>query len=215
MALVRHFRECRFLYLFKYIALNKAVVVSEIESIEIPPEFHTFAMKWFRKENEKEVVSRDSVVNSQQRGYKAVLAKIDGLTDMRAGGEIPAEEFTKKRAGLLVEKAQFEKMFNDTGKRIDKWIDTGDRMFDFIENAKDKFKNGKPEVKRSILSTLGSNLILKDKILSLDIEKSLFPLKRVSKTLTDIKKRLEPLNNVDRQKDFDHLCSQSLIVRRR
>ncbi len=193
----------------------KKQIVAEIESIEIPSEFHSFAMKWFRKENEKEVSSRNSIVNSQQRGYKAILAKIDGLMDMRAAGEISAEEFAERKPKLLAEKAQYEKLFNDTGKRIDGWIETGDRMFDFIENAKDKFKNGKPEVKRSILSTLGSNLILKDKILSLDIEKSLFPLKRVSKTLTDIKKRLEPLNSVDKQRDFDHLCSQSLIVRRR
>jgi hypothetical protein len=105
-------------------------------------------------------------------------------------------------------------MFNDTGKRIDKWIETGDRMFDFIKNAKYKFESGKPEVKRSILSTLGSDLVLKDKILSLSIEKSLFPLKRVSKSVNEIKKRLEPLNNEDKQREFDRLCNQNLVVRR-
>jgi len=191
----------------------KKQITAEIESIEIPSEFHSFAMKWFRRENEKEVSSRNSIVNNQQRGYKAVLAKIDGLTDMRAGGEISPEEFAEKRSKLLEEKKQFEKLFADTGKRIDGWIETGDRMFDFIENAKYKFENGKPEVKRSILSTLSSDLVLKDKILSLSIEKSLFPLKRVSKSVNAIKNRLEPLNTLEKQKQFDALCDKNLLVR--
>ena len=94
-----------------------------------------------------------------------------------------------------------------------KWIETGDRMFDFIENAKFKFENGSPEVKRSILSTLGSDLTLKDKIVSISIEKSLLPLKRISKPVGEIKKRLEPLNTQDRQREFDTLCEQNLVVR--
>lgn len=51
----------------------------------------------------------------------------------------------------------------DFQHEIDKWIETGDRMFDFIENAKFKFQNSSPEIKRSILSTLGSDLTLKGK----------------------------------------------------
>jgi site-specific DNA recombinase len=193
----------------------KKQIVAEMESIEIPPEFHSFAMKWFRKENEKEVSSRNVVVNGQQKAYKAVLAKIDGLTDMRAAGEISPEEFFEKRAKYVEEKKNLEKLFNTTGQRVDKWMETGDRMFDFIENAKFKFENGSPETKRSILSTLGSDLVLKDKILNVSIEKSLFPLKRVSNPVNEIKKRLEPLNTLDKQREFERLCEQNLIVRRR
>jgi site-specific DNA recombinase len=192
----------------------KRQIVAEIESIEIPPEFHSFAMKWFRKENDKEVSARNTVVNSQQKAYKAVLAKIDGLTDMRAAGEISPEEFTEKRSKYLEEKKSLEKLFNETGQRVDKWIETGDRMFDFIENAKIKFESGSPETKRSILSTLGSDLVIKDKILNVSIEKSLFPLKRVSKPVNEIKKRLEPLNTLEKQREFERLCEQNLVVRR-
>ncbi len=134
---------------------------------------------------------------------------------MRAGGEISPEEFVEKRAKLLEEKKRLVKIIEGADKRVDKWIETGDRMFDFIENAKYKFENGKPEVKRSILSTLGSDLVLKDKILSLSIEKSLFPLKKVSKPLSAIKKRLEPLNSFEKQRQFENLCEQNLVVRRR
>ncbi|MEI6843215.1 MAG: recombinase family protein [bacterium] len=193
----------------------KKQITTEIKSIEIPPEFHSYAMKWFKKENEKEVDGRNAVIKANEKAYKACLAKIDGLTDMRAGGEISAEEFAERKIKFLAEKKQLDNLFGDTSKRVDRWLNTADEMLTFIEGAKYKFDTGTIETRRSILSTLGSDLILKDKILSIDIEKSLFPIKRVSKTLGKIKERLEPVKNGDKQRDFDRLCSQNLVMRRR
>jgi len=192
----------------------KKQIVAEIESIEIPPEFHSYAMKWFKKENEKEVGGRNAIIKANEKAYKACLAKIDGLTDMRAGGEISAEEFADRKARLLLEKKQLDGLVGDTSKRVDRWLDTADQMFTFIENAKSKFETGSIETRRSILSTLGSDLILKDKILSIDIDKSLFPIKRVSKAVCAIKERLEPLKTLDKQKEFDLLCDKNLLMRR-
>lgn len=184
-------------------------VSKEIMSVEMPDEFHSFAMKWWRKENTDEATKRNAVVSSQQRAYKACLAKIDGLMDMRALGEITSEEYTEKKAGLYVQRKELEKQFGDTGKRIDQWEKTGDEMLTFIETAVDKFKNGSLMTRKSILSTLGSDLVLKDKILKIDIEKSLFPLKKIKNEVLAIKERLEPLNTIEKQAQFDLLCEQS------
>ncbi len=184
-------------------------VSKEIESIEMPPEFHSFAMKWWRKENEQEITKRNTVVSSQQKAYKACLAKIDGLMDMRSLGEITSEEYTAKKTKLLEEKKEIEKGFNDTGKRIDQWEKAGDEMLTFIETAVEKFKHGPLTTKRGILSTLGSDLVMKDKILKIDIEKSLFPLKRIREEVHAIKERLEPLDTVEKQEQFERLCEQS------
>lgn len=192
----------------------KKQIIDEIQSIEIPPEFHSFSMKWFKKENEKEIDGRNAVIKAHEKAYKACLVKIDGLTDMRAGGEISAEEFSERKIKFLAEKQQLDNLFGDTSKRVDRWLDTADEMLTFIENAKDKFENGTIQTRRSILSTLGSDLILKDKILSIDIDKSLFPIKRVSKEVNAISNRLEPLKTVDKQKQFDALCEKNLVMRR-
>ncbi len=61
-------------------------------------------------------------------------------------------------------------------------------MLAFIEQAKEKFTHGSVSVRKRILSTLGSNLIIKDKILSIDIEKSLLPMKKISKQVKAIRK---------------------------
>lgn len=192
----------------------KKQIIAEINKVEIPPEFCTFGMKWFRKENAKEVDSRTTVLNAQQKAYNAVVAKIDGLTDMRAAQEITPEEFAEKRASLLLQKKKLSGLLNDTDARIDKWIKTGDEMLDFIENAKAKFQTGSMQTRRGILSTLGSDLVIKDKMLSISIDKSLFPLKSVSKEVGSIMDRLEPLNTVEKQKEFEDLCLQNPVVLR-
>jgi predicted metal-binding protein len=190
----------------------KKQVTAEIESLEIPPEFHTFAIKWLKEKNKEQAETVKAVVNAQQKAYNAVVRKIEGLTDMRAGGEISAEEFAEKKEKLLEEKKKLGEQFENNDKKIDQWIETGDQMFTFVELAQEKFKNGSPEVKRGILSTLGSNLVIKDKTVSVDIEKSILPLRRISKDVMKLKKRLEPLNNEDKQAQFEQSCIENPVV---
>jgi hypothetical protein len=71
-----------------------------------------------------------------------------------------------------------------------------------------------PEVKRGILSTLGSNLVIKDKRISVDIEKSILPLRRISKDVNEIKKALEPLNTQEKQAQFEQSCIENPVVLR-
>lgn len=190
----------------------KKQIVTEIDKIEIPSEFHTFAMKWWKSENEKEVEDRNVIVEAQQKAYKACLAKLDGLTDMRAGGEIDSDEFARKREPLFEEKKRLERVFEGTGKRVDAWMKTGDQMFTFIEQAIHKFTHGTLEDRRLILAALGSNLLVKDKKLSIDIENCLFPIQKISGPVKAIKERLEPLNTVEKQGQFEQMCSNNPVV---
>ena len=82
-------------------------------------------------------------------------------------------------------------------------------MFTFIEEAKWKFTNKDLEVRRKILAALGSNLLIKDKKLSIDTEKCLFPIKKVSSEVRAIIAPLEPLNTVEKQGRFEQKCSES------
>ncbi len=192
----------------------KKQVVAEIESLEIPPEFHTFAIKWLKEKNKEQAETVKAVVSAQQKAYNACVRKIEGLTDMRAGGELTAEEFAERKAKVLAEKEQLESQFKNNGEKINQWIETGDQMFTFIEKAREKFATGTPEVKRSILSTLGSNLVIKDKRISIDIEKSILPLRRISKDVNEIKKALEPLNTQEKQAQFEQSCAENPVVLR-
>ena len=190
----------------------KKQIVKEINSIEIPPEFHTFAMKWVRAENEKEGKTQKTIVVSNQKAYNDITAKLNGLIDMRASGEISAEDFVEKQAKYLTDKKNFKNNLDNTDERIDQWNRTTNEMFTFIEQAIEKFKHGSLQIKREILSTLGSNLIIKGKIISIDIENSLFPMKKISPIVKEIKERLEPLNTLEKQGLFEQKCLENPTV---
>ncbi len=190
----------------------KKQISKEINSIEIPPEFHSYAMKWFRNENEKEVNTQKVVLGANQKGYNTAVEKLSNLIDMRSGGEISPEDFAKKQDQYLTEKNKFKKILDGSDNRVDQWNQTSNEMLTFLENAQERFKNGTLQTKRSILSTLGSNLIIKDKIISIDMEKSLFPMKKVSIEVKAIKERLEPLNTIEKQKQFEQLCTESTMM---
>jgi uncharacterized protein YlaI len=190
----------------------KKQIVAEIDSIEIPPEFHTFAMKWFRAENEREGREQQTVLGSQQKVYNAVVAKLSNLFDMRSGGEISSEDFAAKQTEYLAEKKRLKKNLDLTDNRVDQWNRTSDEMLTFIEQAKVRFEKGTLQTKRTILSTIGSNLLLKDKKLSIDVENCLFPMKKIATEVKAIKKRLEPPKDGSKHGDFDALCAQNPIL---
>ena len=168
-------------------------ILEILEKIEIPIEFHQWAIKELRKENETESKDRNIILKTQQNTYKACVKKIDRLIDMRTNDEINEEEFKAKKAEINKEKLRLEELLEDTSKRVNSWLDNAETIFSFAEKAREKFKNGSQETKRRILSSLGSNLLLKDKKLAIDIQKPLILIKEVSLGINIKKDMLEPL----------------------
>jgi hypothetical protein len=62
-------------------------------------------------------------------------------------------------------------MFGDTGRRIDQWVNLAENTFEFACTARSRFANGDARTKREILATLGSNLILCNRILSIEAKR--------------------------------------------
>ena len=172
--------------------------ISEIlRSIELPPEFHSFAMKWIKKRNAKESESVQRILESRQKAYNALERKKSGLIDMRAFGEITSEEFRKRRSSMEQEMSGLEFELSIAKQKNQSWVQLAEDMFLFLEKAVEKFDNGTLDEKRAILTALGSNFMLKDKKLFIDLHSCLFPMKIVSKTLKDNNATFEP------QKTFD------------
>ena len=196
--------------------VQKCIEVKELErqiievlgNIKILPEFHNWAFKWLKKENEKEAESRNSILSSQQRSYNMLVKKIDAIIDMRAGGEITEEEFTRKKQELEKRKIHIKELLEDTDGRVKNWLDKAEEIFSFAETAKKKFETGTIEDKRQILNNLGSNLFLKDKILSISIEKPLILIEKAAKEVKIIHNRLEPLKSGQNEHKMELLYSQ-------
>ena len=168
-------------------------IAKTLGGIEVPSEFHNWAMIWLREENTKESSDRNTILNNLQKNYETCVRKLDTLIDMRASGEITDDEFNKKKSSVAQEKARLQELLNDTDNRIDSWLDVAHRVIKFSEDAKEAFENKGLQAKKIILAALGSNLLLKDRILVIDVQNALLPMQLVSSGSKIKTNALEPL----------------------
>ncbi len=189
-------------------------IAETLNSIQIPTEFHDWALKWLRNTNQQESLDRNTILVQQQKTYKSCVCKIDQLIDMRAAKEISAEDFSRKKSELELEKSRLKELLGDTDARVDRWMKKADELFSFARDAVQKFNEGGLDDKHYVLSKLGSNLILFNKTLRVDLENTLLPMQAVAKEARRITDKLEPVEGVDRIGQLDSLYSQSPVMLR-
>jgi PAS domain-containing protein len=189
-----------------------AQIIECLGSLRIPEEFHKWAMKWLQHENAKEVEIREGVRATRQRAYDQAVKILDRYRDMRAREELAEEEYRVKKALLLKEKARCLALLNDTDGRITSWADAFETALHFAARAKEEFEKGDVEKRRRILLALGSNLTLKDKKLSIDLEKALLPMQRLACAVRDIHAAFEPQKDRMEAAHFERLYEESPIV---
>ncbi len=172
-------------------------VTEILAGIEIPREFHEWAMEVLRESNEAESASRKKITENQRAECDKCAKMIDNLIDMRARGEITEEELSGRRSALVKEKNRLRGLMEDAVKRADDWLETADKYFSFAVNARRKFENGTSGEKRELLALLGSNLSLKQGKLSVSLAKPLVLIQKAAPEVRRINKRLQPLKNPD------------------
>lgn len=168
-------------------------IEEELLRIEIPEDFADWILAALREENAKEAEARDRVLESQQRAYSLVVKKLNGLVEMRAGGELTQEEFLEKKAELTNEKIRLSELLGATDARVDEWLERAEELLAFAHGARVWFREGTLRQKGGILAALGSNLLLEDKILRIEAVPALRLIGEMAPRVRTQKERLEPI----------------------
>lgn len=163
-----------------------------LATIQINQKYLDWAIKHLKKSHELESSSREVMLQSQQKAYSEISKKLDKLLELRLNDEISEEEYTTKKSSLLKEKERYQELLRDTDQRQQKWLELSERTFNFSRYARFWFVEGNLQQKREILATLGSNLILKDKKLSIEAPEPFLILKNGIASVPEAKKGLEP-----------------------
>jgi len=148
--------------------------------IQISEKFKDCALKYLHELHEKEQANRNEIIQAQQKAYTNCVRQIDNLVKLKTspdnvdGSLLLDDEYGKQRGHLLKEKAALEEMLNDAGNRAKQWLELSENTFEFACTVRERFTKGDTKTKKAILSTVGSNLILKDKILSIEARKPFF-----------------------------------------
>jgi len=192
-------------------ALEKEIM-DFLSRIEIPPEFHEWAIKELKKAHSVEKKDRNTILHNQHKQYDNSVEKLDSLLEMRMSGEITADIFSKKQKVLERDKAQMKDLLDNVDKRVDDWIKAAENTLTFAEKARADFQSGNLEKRREILTALGSNHILKDKKLSIQTEKPLLVIEEAASEVRSINTRLEPARNALDKGQMAEMYTKSILM---
>jgi DNA invertase Pin-like site-specific DNA recombinase len=164
--------------------------------IEISEDFKSWATKYLDEMNTKESTSQKDVIQAQQKAYGQCQHRMENLVKLKTAPNncdsslLSDEEYGKQRGELLQEKAHLEALLQGGSALADKCLESSRRPLDFAFTARERFAQGKPETKKQILSTVGSNLTLKCKTISIQ---ALEPFRILENALIGEEPRNEPI----------------------
>ncbi len=164
----------------------------ELTKITILPEFKEWALEGLSQENDQEIKERSAIYEMQHTKLEAAQRQLDNLTKMRYRELIDDETFIKERDVLQNEITVLKRDTLTIEDRAENWMELTEKTFQFAVHARGHFLNGTKEEKKNVLSALGSNLLLKDKKLTIIANKCFVPIIEHYPALEEEYKRLEP-----------------------
>jgi site-specific DNA recombinase len=149
----------------------------ELKKYTILPEFRDLAIEILHKNHLIEVKERNQIAKTQTHKKEEVQKQIDELVAMRTRQLLDDEEYIDQKNKLKIELAKVIDNIGNTDKRADEWLELTEKAFDFAKYARTRFaRTNDLTVKRDILLTLGQNLLLKDRKLTLQTSSWLVPI---------------------------------------
>lgn len=189
-----------------------------LSNIHICKDFKNWAIKKLKEGNEKEMISRESIFSSQRKAYDSCLKKLNNLFQLKIspantdGSLLSDEEYGKQKTELLREKARLEEILNDRSANVEKWLETGEKIFNFACYARYWLEHGSPKEKFEILKALGSNLILRDKRIVLEPHIPFVAIGEITAGVPEARDRFEPNKFGLNKEDLEEIFSMSPIV---
>lgn len=151
---------------------------AELAKYTILPEFRDLALEILNRNHKIETSDRTKVYEMQQRKRRQVQEQLDNLVDMRTRNLLDDTEYVDQKNRLKRELAKVDEGLRGTESRADSWLKLTEQAFDFATSARQHFKTGDLNTKRTILMTLGENFLLKDKKLTLQQSAWLIPIEK-------------------------------------
>ncbi|MGH9461173.1 MAG: recombinase family protein [Vicinamibacteria bacterium] len=145
----------------------EAQIEAYLARLAISPRFLGWIFLWADRSAEDDALTRARVAEQLRDSLALARKQLITLTQLRTRDLIGDEEFVTERHRLLSEIGQLEGQAAQPDAPFQVELATV-QTFVFAASAREWFASGKPDVKRRILQTIGSNLVLRDKILTVD-----------------------------------------------
>lgn len=142
-----------------------------LSQVAIDDDYRDWALENLRIVHERESKSRQTVDRSLDETHRDVQKQIDALLQVRLRGLVTDEEYAAKKHSLVSESLRLKERLVDTDGRATRGLKLFEQAILFAHLAPKRFAEGTTAEKREILMALGSNLLLKDRTLRIQLQK--------------------------------------------
>ena len=174
-----------------------------LASITISDDFKNWALAYLRDFREAEADTQEMTLEARQKGILNIDKQLNNLLLSYIAPEnadrsyISEAEFRSTKMKLLQDKERIEAELAKQSQEKVKWLALSEKAFNIACYAQKWFVNGETMTRRDIFTSLGSNFVLKDQKLSLELD---FPFQLIAKNKRrvelEIKKVLTSKNRV-------------------
>jgi site-specific DNA recombinase len=180
-----------------------------LERINIPEELVDIALEQIHEENLEKSKKRLGLVKDNQKEYADINKKLEILTEKLVSGTITDDIYKTVSKEYSSQLNAITSIMKDNQDSREDWIKRAERRLSFAQQAVKTFTYGLPEHKKEIVAELGSNIIIKDKkvIVELDPLLRLFINKPNEKDLKKIFARTD--KNTDSKSTFKTFVSEN------
>jgi hypothetical protein len=170
-------------------------VQAALENIEIPPLMTEWAEKHIEELRESDSRDEKAVSNSAKDQLAKAERALQELTRMRYQSLIDDDEFQRERGRLKQSQAQIRQMIHSGGTLADSWANAALHVYRMAESIRTRFAVTTPIEQKEMLSEIGSNLVLKDKMLLFEARKPFLIIQKYYRKALDQFGGFEPLTS--------------------
>jgi len=182
--------------------------------IKISNRFINWAIKQLNKVSDQEDRGRRTKQKAARKDFEAAAEKLSNLIQLKIspmnkdGLLLSDEEFAEEKRILTNEKGLAQERLKQISERQDNWAERAGKVFDFAAKAQERFENSDIEIKKQIMRSFGSNLILKNRILEVEPRG---PFKAIRKAVKAERQWLETIEKVDKPSQSELLYLQNSV----
>ncbi len=155
-----------------------------LDTLAVPENLTRVTIKYLNMFHKREAGTHEQIESSLQKAQSSCTQKIENLLSLYISPEnsdksiLSEEEYRARKLNLLQEKGDIGSKLASQEENMKSRHELTEKMFQFATYAKYNFEQGTLEDKKVIFQTLGQNFLLKDRKLTLDLDKLLFVIRK-------------------------------------
>lgn len=161
-------RHCRQPYLS--IENIEAQITAFLGEISLPDRFHKWAAQRLERSTKQTQQDHAARKESLLRAQAASVRELENLTKLRIRDLLSDEEYVKERHDLERKQIGFTQKLDALARQAERFEPSAN-VVSFNHCLISRFQTGNLQRRRMILNTVGSNLVLRDKKLNIDVRK--------------------------------------------